>query len=252
MWDFIQEIKLRNETLYYFGLVNLAAFLVFMLLSRITDTQVYNISAWYKPAKFALSTMLYAWAMAWYCHYLKDFNIGLFNWSVIILLGFEVVYIAIQAGRGLLSHYNQSTPFYGMMFSLMALAATLVTLYTAYVTLRFFTDSFPQLPTYYLWGIRLGLVIFVIFSFEGFVMGGRMTHTIGGPDGGPGIPFLNWSYEFGDPRIAHFIGMHALQVLPILGYYLLQNVRWVVVVAVLYALLATYTLLAALRGTTPI
>ncbi|MEO0727790.1 MAG: hypothetical protein AAFZ63_24815, partial [Bacteroidota bacterium] len=147
---------------------------------------------------------------------------------------------------------NQSTHFYAMMFYLMALAATLVTLYTAYVALRFFTDAFPQLPTYYLWGIRLGLVIFVIFSFEGFVMGGRMSHTIGGPDGGPGLPFLNWSYEFGDPRIAHFIGMHALQVLPILAYYLLQNVRMVVIISVLYGLLAAYTLLAALRGTTPI
>jgi hypothetical protein len=60
--------------------------------------------------KFALSTCTYAWAMAWYCAYLTDFNIKLFNWTVILLLGFEIAYIALQAGRGQLSHYNMSTP----------------------------------------------------------------------------------------------------------------------------------------------
>jgi hypothetical protein len=76
--------------------------------------------------------------MAWYCSYLQNFNIKLFNWSVIILLGFEIVYIALQASKGQLSHYNISTPMYSALYSMMALAATLVTLYTAYVGFLFF------------------------------------------------------------------------------------------------------------------
>ena len=186
--------------------------------------------------------------MAWYCYYLPSFNINYFSWAVIVLLGFEIVYIAIQAYRGQLSHYNLSSPIYSVLYVSMALAASLVTIYTAYVGLLFFTNSFPALPNYYLWAIRLGIIIFVVFSFEGFVMGSRLTHTIGGTDGGTGIPLLNWSTKFGDPRIAHFIGMHALQVLPILSFYLLKNTKATIAMAVLYSLLAVFTLVQALQG----
>lgn len=248
MLHFIQVLKTRNETLFYYGLVCLACAMVFLVLTKLTTTQVYNVSAWYKPFKFAFSTFLFAWAMAWYCHELPAFNIRLFNWSVILLLGFEIVYIALQASKGQLSHYNLSTPTYSALYSMMALAASLVTLYTAYVGFLFFTNDFPTLPNYYVWAIRLGILLFVVFSFEGFVMGSKLTHTIGGADGGPGIPMLNWSTKYGDPRIAHFIGMHALQVLPIVSFYLLKNVRLTIAFAALYGFLAVFTLLQALQG----
>ncbi len=245
---FFEELKFRNETLFTFGLACFIASIVFLGLSKLTNTQVMGVSAWFKPFKFAASTMFYAWSMAWYCHYLQNVNITLFNWSVIILLGFEIFYIALQAGRGQLSHYNVSSPMYAALYSMMALAASAVTLYTAYIGLLFFAHDFPDLPTSYIWSIRLGIVIFVIFSFEGFVMGSRMTHTIGGADGGNGIPILNWSTKFGDPRVAHFIGMHALQVLPILSYYLLKEMKLTIGLGALYAALAVLTLLQALQG----
>jgi hypothetical protein len=111
MIDFLHHLKQRNETLFYYGLLCLVLSLVFIALTKITTTQVYNVNAWYKPFKFAFSTFLFAWAMAWYCYYLPNFNIKLFNWAVIILLGFEIVYIVLQASKGQLSHYNLSTPF---------------------------------------------------------------------------------------------------------------------------------------------
>ena len=138
MQIFIQEIKSRNETLFYFGLICLLFSFLFLGLTKISNTQVFNVNAWYKPFKFAFSTFLYAWAMAWYCAYLPKFNIQLFNWSIIILLGFEIVYIAIQAYRGQLSHFNVSTSFYASMYSLMAFAAAAVTIYPSYVCIYFF------------------------------------------------------------------------------------------------------------------
>ena len=248
MIEFILNIKARNETLFYFGLVCLVSASVFLALTKFTNTQVYNVNAWYKPFKFAFSIFLFAWTMAWYCYYLPSFNINYFNWSIIILLGFEIVYIAFQANKGQLSHFNLSTPVYSVLYVTMALAASLVTIYTAYVGILFFKYDFPTLPNNYLWAIRLGIIIFVVFSFEGFVMGSMLTHTIGGENGGAGIPLLNWSTKFGDPRIAHFIGMHALQVLPILSFYLIKNTKATFAIATLYALLSVFTLIQALQS----
>ncbi len=248
MIDFIQDLKTRNETLFYFGIVCFVLSISFLLLAKTTTTQVFGVNAWYKPFKFAFSTVLFAWAMAYNCYYLPNFNIQLFNWSVIILLGFEIFYIAFQANKGQLSHYNVSTPIYAALYSMMALAASLVTIYTAYVGLLFFTNSFPELPNYYVWAIRLGILIFVIFSFEGFAMGSRMNHSVGALNDNSNWFIIGWSKTVGDLRVSHFIGMHALQLLPILSYYVLKNTKLTIGLSIFYGLLALITLIQALQG----
>lgn len=248
MISFLQQLKFRNETMFYFGLACLFLSILFFVLSRTTNTEVYGVNAWYKPFKFAFSTLTFAWAMAWYCYYLPNFNIKFFNWSVIVLLGFEIAYIALQAGRGQLSHYNLSTPVYSVLFSMMALAASAVTIYTAYVGFLFFSNSFPELPAYYVWAIRLSIILFVIFSFEGFAMGSRLSHTVGALNDNSNLFILGWSKTVGDLRVAHFIGMHALQVLPVLSFYVLKNSKLTIVVALVYGFLALLTLVQALKG----
>jgi hypothetical protein len=249
MREFIETLYTRNESLFIFGALNFALALIFIVLSRTTTIEVMGVNAWYKPIKFALSIGIYSWTMGWFTHYLgQSQGITVFNWIVIIMLGFEIIYIGLQAGRGQLSHFNLTHPLYANLYVLMAAAATIVSLATAYIGWAFIQRDFPGLPDYYIWAIRIGIILFVIFSLEGFVMGSRMSHTIGGPDGGEGLPILNWSYKYGDPRIAHFIGMHALQVLPILSYYLLKNVKVTVGVGLAYGLLAVFTLIQALQA----
>ena len=248
MMYFIETLRSRNETLFNFGLICLVLTILFFVLSKSTSTEVFGINAYIKPFKFALSTFLYSWTMAWFFGYLPTFNSTVFNWIIIITLGFEIVYIALQASKGELSHYNVSSPMKSFLYTMMALMATIATVATAYIAVLFFGNSVSELPDYYLWSIRLGLIIFVIFSFEGFAMGSRMTHTIGGVDGSKGIPILNWSFTHGDLRIAHFIGMHALQIIPILSFYLLKNTKLTIGLGVLYFGLAVFTLVQALQG----
>jgi hypothetical protein len=245
---FLEQLKFRNETLFYYGLACLFFAIACLLLTKLTTTQVYGVNAWFKPFKFAFSTFLYAWAMAWYCHYLPKFNIEVFNWSIIILLGFEIIYISWQASKGQESHFNLSTPIYATLFSMMAIAASLVTLYTAYIAMLFFSGKFPELPDYYLWAIRLSLIIFVIFSFQGFLMGSRLSHTVGLVNDNSDLYIVGWSKLAGDLRIAHFIGMHALQVLPVVAYYVLKDLKLTVMISILYGLLAVFTLVQALQG----
>lgn len=249
MLPFLDQLRLRNEPLFSFGAICLVAALLCLGLTRLTQTQVMGVNAWYKPFKFLLSTAIFVWSMAWYTHYLGPSRavVG-YAWLIIGLFAFENVYIGWQANRGQLSHFNLSTPLYAGLYGLMAIAAVGISVATAYITVLFFSRDFPHLSPTYLWGIRLGLVLFVLFSMQGLAMGARLTHTVGGPDGGPGLPVVNWSRRYGDLRVAHFLGMHALQVLPLLSVYVLRSVKQVGVVGAGYALITALIFYQALQG----
>lgn len=246
---FFEELRKRNQALYYFTLLCLAASLASLVLIFISDTEVMGINAWIKPLKFWISSAIFSASMAWFMHHLKEQKaVKVYSWVVIIVLAFEVVYISIKAGLGELSHFNISSAFNGLMFSLMGIAISLMTIWTGYIAYLFFQGSFPKLPKAYLWGIRLGLILFVIFAFEGGIMAAMLSHTVGGPDGGPGIMFLNWSLNYGDLRIAHFFGMHALQVLPLLGFFVLHSKPSILLAGSLYFSVALVLMIVALSG----
>ena len=140
------------------------------------------------------------------------------------------------------------------MFPLMGIAITVAYLVYAVMLIDYFrldTNLNPAL----LWAIRIGIVIFLFGAISGFSMGGALKHTVGLADGGPGLPFTNWSTVAGDLRVSHFISIHAIQVLPLLGLALIQlglsSTRSLIIVitfGVLYALFCVLTLAQAMQG----
>ena len=248
MFDFLVLLKSRNACLFYFGLVCLFGAVMMLLASKFNHMQINGVNAWYKPVKFALSIGIFSLTMAWYTGYLDCHKyIGLYNWSLVICLGFELTYITFQASRGELSHYNLSSTLYTWLTVAMAIAAIVATLYTGYIGILFCSHNSPTLPDYYLWAIRLGIFLFVIFALEGAVMGANGSSRVGASDGLT-IPFLNWSLKYGDLRIAHFVGMHALQVLPLLAFYVFKDVKLVVYMSLMYGALALFCLVQALNA----
>jgi hypothetical protein len=252
-----RELVRRNRSLAVLGLVHFALFAGLIVLATFDNRQITGLNRWVKPGKFAVSVGVYAWTFAWYLGYLKGnaASARFIGRGIALCMYVEMFCVVMQAARGKISHFNTDPGFDGAVFSLMGILIVVNTLLVIYGLLLFLFAR-VELPSAYLWGIRLGILIFILAGLEGFVMTGQRAHTVGLPDGGPGIPILNWSTTGGDLRVAHFIGLHALQVIPLVGYLLsrrgptplLSPAGWTGVVAVAYSLFVAGLFMQAMHG----
>lgn len=245
----LQHLHTRNPVLYWYGWLNLLGAGICIVLIFTTSTQVLGINAWIKPLKFYLSVATLSWTMAWLLVHLDAKKaVKIYSWVLILVLTFEHLIITWQAARGKLSHFNIETPRDAMLFMAMGIAITIFTLWTLYIGVLFFRQREFSISASYVWGIRLGIILFVIFAFEGGMMASRLAHTIGAADGGSGLPLLNWSRRHGDLRVAHFLGIHSLQILPFIGYLLNTSRKSIVLVSLVYAAIVSFMLFRALEG----
>jgi hypothetical protein len=181
--------------------------------------QILGLNPWIKPLKFDISITVLLLTSAAFLEGLERWE-GARTWagsSLAIALSIESILITLQAARGVRSHLNISTPFDARVSMLMGLMAVVATLAAAAILGLTFVAT-PRWPPAVLWGVRLGLLMFLAGSFEGTLMFKHGGHTIGAEDGGQGMPLLNWSLKHGDLRVAHFFALHALQAFPIFGY----------------------------------
>jgi hypothetical protein len=228
--------------------------------------------AWLKPAKFAVSTAVYMLTLAGIFTLLPDWprTRRIVGWVTVVILVLEVALIGTQAWRGTTSHFNVGTVLDGTLFAIMGSAIVLQTLTSLAVAVALWRQRFNDGALG--WALRFGLIITILGASTGGLMTrptsaqvetaratGRMptvgAHTVGAPDGGPGLPGTGWSLEHGDIRIPHFVGLHAMQILPLLALVLqrrrvndVARVRLVWVAAASYAALFAILLWQALRG----
>lgn len=247
--EFLSELKTRNVILYWFGLLNFLAVIVCAVLVASTSAQVNGINAFIKPLKFHLSICIFVWTMGWLMFYLqKPRQAMTYNIMVLVVMLFELIVIDWQAANGRLSHFNISSPLYATLFSLMGVAITILTLWTGFVGFQFFRVKDWHLPRPYLWGIRLGILCFVIFAFEGGMMAASLGHSVGGHDSDQGLPLINWNRQHGDLRVPHFLGMHTLQFFPLFGYYMAKTPKTMFFFVTVYLIAIAATFVEALSG----
>lgn len=247
---FLNELRKRNPVLYYFGWIYFIGGIVCIILAQTVDTKVLGINAFIKPMKFFFSIWIFCWTMSWYLEYLDNKRrVRNYTWMVVIVMIIEQFIITWQAANGRLSHFNTTTPFYQSLFYLMGAAITTLVIWTVVVGYWFCKQKLYKVPIPYIWGIRLGIFVFAIFAFEGGYIASQLSHTVGAPMGGPGLPIVNWSTEFGDLRVAHFIGIHSLQIIPLFGYYVAKTKRAVQFFAAGFFILTVFLLVQALEKT---
>ncbi len=246
---FFAELKRRNALLYWFGLFNLAVAAVCLILMAFEETQILGVNRWLKPFKFYASVGIMVLTMGWLLYYLDNTKkIKRYSWLIFITMFFENGLIIAQAIRNTTSHFNITSPVNGIVFNLMGIFILVFTINIILVCISFFKQKQFSIPDAYVWGIRLGILFFLFFSVEGGMMLGLLKHTVGGPDGGPGLPVTNWSTQYGDLRIAHFVGIHSLQVLPLFGNFIAKTKKQTILFSIFYFLLAAALFLQAIIG----
>jgi hypothetical protein len=217
-----------------------------------------GMASYAKPLKFAVSFVVLFGTMALV---LPRFSAG---WRdgrtvriVVVLMTaamvLEMGYMITQAAQGQASHFNTSSPYTAVMYPLMGIGA--VTLVVAvgifgWVALR---DSAANMGPATRQGVGIGFIGSCILTLiTAGTMSSMAGHFIGtpGPDAAT-FPLMGWSAAVGDLRPAHFVALHLMQVLPLIGLWIDRrggSIRTLGSVAFVYAILTLALFVQALLG----
>ncbi|MEM6283065.1 MAG: hypothetical protein AAF787_12795, partial [Chloroflexota bacterium] len=196
-------------------------------------------STWTKTAKFSISFMFYAPTMIWMFSYLERPRIkGFVLHGTAALLLVELALIVIQGMRGERMHFNYTSPLNATLYNIMTVS--IIIFYIVSIIGGIFLVMTRLTDRTYTWSMRTGMVLMLIGFGLGFLMTGPSAdqmavfesgstpdfigaHTVGAPDGSAGIPFFGWSVNYGDLRIAHFIGIHGAQFMLLVGWLVMSG-----------------------------
>jgi hypothetical protein len=211
----LADARRGHPGLYWLAVSMAVLTLVTVVLAVVDQRTLLGAPLWFKPLKFSLSIMLYSATLAWMLSRLPVAAFRRTGWGIAAALVVEQVIIVGQAARGVRSHFNDDTAFDALLYSVMGATITGLWLATVAIALRFLRGRPADRATSS--AVRLGLVVGLLGMAVGFLISGNGGHAVGVPDGGPGLFLVGWSTTGGDLRIGHFIGMHALQLLPLLA-----------------------------------
>ena len=216
-----------RRTLWALAGSSLALLLGFAAAGWLDARTLDGANVWLKPAKFALSFVVLYATMALVVERLSAAvrhgrPLRLVLAVMTVATAGEMAYIATQAGRGVHSHFNVYTPFTGLMYTLMGIGAVALVVCIGIVGVLAWRDRAARFGPSLRLGVGLGFVLSAVLTFviAGF-LGGQGSHFVGTPSPGAAtLPLLGWSLEVGDLRPPHFLALHAMQVLPLLGLWL--------------------------------
>ena len=217
----LAELIDRQRTLAIFGFATLFLALPAIAMIPADPRTLAGVSVWVKPAKFLVSIGIFSLTAAWYYGYVapEGRQSRALRWSVqaIVWSGtFELLYIGYQASQGAASHFNTGTAFHAIMYGLMGVSAVILIATTLPLAAAIVRRPADGLSRDFVAAVAIGLVLtFLLGGGLGGYMSSQPGHSVG-PEGG-GFPIFGWNRLGGDLRVAHFLGIHAEQALPILA-----------------------------------
>ena len=218
--------RLAADSPRYTSLAILLAVAIVPLLGALAlDTRLFQgINVWIKPLKFHIAIVVYLITLAVFARFTSA-EITRKPWwqwherAVVLAIVLELVWIGGAAALATGSHFNQSTLIWAALYSVMGIAATLLT--SASATLAWAIYRYPAgnlsaaMRAGLVWGLGLTLPLTLITAGTMADLG---SHWIGGTtsDAG-GLFFMGWSRDGGDLRVAHFFATHAMHFVPLIA-----------------------------------
>jgi hypothetical protein len=261
--DFLGHIHdegLRRQPMLWGFAVLLALMMAPTLAAFLIDArQLYGINVWTKILKFEASLALYFGTIAWFWgHLAGDRRRGrilrTFAYAAVGAATFEIGYMIVQAGRGVSSHFNESTAVESILFALMGAGALVLSALSAAMAVAVLRNGRRDLAPALRLSVILGLALtFVLGVSAGMVIAQNGSHWVAAAhtDAG-GFPLFGWTRTGGDLRVAHFFGIHAMQILPLAGWLIArrrpQGTMLVWAAAAALTGLTVFTLWQALGG----
>jgi hypothetical protein len=224
--EFSADLRVNDPLLFHLGwimqaLIPLYAVMAFTCSGPGMHAGIQaGINPWIKPIKFATSFSTFLWTISPMLMALRipEWQSKLARQAIAFGAIMEMVFLTAQAGRSTYfsgpATFTDTVIFHGTS----AMISVITTVCLWMTVLYFFNRRVALEDKTMLAAVRCSLVIFMIGNAVGGYMLARGSHTVGAPDGGPGMPFTNWSTIGGDLRIAHFIAIHAIQILPLLAW----------------------------------
>lgn len=240
--EIVATIKAESPAIYNLNIAMVVLAVVCLFGLIVDDRTLMGVNVWLKPLKFALSTIIFisttGFLMSIYPYSKRKKSI--IDKTVAWSLFFELAIIAGQAARGVRSHYNVDTPLDGILFMLMGIFVginVLIIVLFIFDTIRLKLTTAKSIQ----WAILLGWCVVFFGSWVGGQMIAQIGHNVGVADGGAGLPLVNWSTIGGDLRIAHFFGLHGIQLIPLFAFIIYKKwkttTRNQIIAVTLFALL---------------
>ncbi|CAN5728468.1 hypothetical protein BH10CYA1_BH10CYA1_50420 [soil metagenome] len=231
----VSKLSANNQSLTALIVFSLSCMVVSLFGLGFDQRLVSGEHAWIKPVKFSASLAVYGLTLYWLSQFLTSHKKSFRKVCQAALFGTvaELSIIITQVTRGASSHFNAGTPFDNAMAWVAALAITPVAFGTIAIFFMLLRERNlpPVLGAALKWGALLSLVgcipgvlMLLPAAVQDFITHSRLiyAHTAGIPQVGPGLPFLGWSTVAGDLRVAHFLGIHALQFFPVIALLLMK------------------------------
>jgi hypothetical protein len=228
-----------------FTVAAMAVLGVAFALAHFADARVLpnGEGVWLKPLRFALAFAIHAATLLWISHLTLRWEVQdrLFAWSVWLQVGVifvELACIGLQAGRGVASHFNYATAFDRVVFTVMGVGTGGLFLGFALIVVGLVRKPGPGTAS-------VAVMIAMAYAMLGGLAGVAMvmptaaqaalleqgvrpevigSHLVGAASQAK-VPFFGWDMSAGDWRVPHFLGLHALQMIPFIAWLAMHRER---------------------------
>jgi hypothetical protein len=214
----IDDMRSGSQPVWWTTLSFAALAVVCVGLQMVDPRLINGVNVWLKPAKFFASLAIQFATVSWALTFLPalERNGRAIRWSMLVMIFWgwmEMAYLVFRASRAEASHYNNDGVFAQVAYSVMGFGAVSLTAVAGFVGFKLWKHRRNSIWTE---AASVGLIAgAVLGTIAGAYLSAQAGHHVGGnTSDASGTGLFAWSTTGGDLRIAHFVGLHATQIIP--------------------------------------